>query len=144
MNKAILLAAVNIIRPIDIIWGDAMIQMAAGAVQEDDLSKLSWKHHFYRPIDNFRFFDIGIYDIDNAPERAHVFWSRMIKQLVDDPFGYYPDGGWNYVGRISHLLQDMSSPSHALAKSHAKIDYSCKYEQWYKEYGQEYIKSTRL
>jgi len=64
-----------------------------------------------------------------ARDEALTRWNSMVTQFVNGQFDGGDDvGAWHFLGRVSHLLQDMSSPLHAVAQPHNP----CMFEDFWK------------
>jgi hypothetical protein len=96
-------------------------RMGEGVVQEDitwDILGESFRYlqHGYNPLTNS-----GFSIFTSARDRAYNIWNDRMEPYFMQ--GYLDaeetptqwGGAWQQLGRVSHLLQDMSSPLHALA-----------------------------
>jgi hypothetical protein len=64
-----------------------------------------------------------------AHDEASTRWDSMASAFIN---GHFEDGdgfgAWHFLGRVSHLLQDMSSPLHIFGQSHIP-PLNCKFEE---------------
>ncbi|MEN8255226.1 MAG: hypothetical protein ABFR33_07130 [Verrucomicrobiota bacterium] len=92
---------------------DATYQVIKGSKEEDEIGTLPYFNHFW---DQDGGPDGGIpsFGSENAYQRASRFW--------DDAMAYYADGNkasaYHTLGRITHLLTDMSVPAHVHNDDH--------------------------
>ena len=97
-------------------------RMRQGAVDEDIDPR--WMGHAYNPLTG-----LGFLGGTTARDTSLTRWNSMSSAFSDGRFsGGDEDGAWHYLGRVSHLLQDMSSPLHALAWPHPPQSFACQFE----------------
>lgn len=86
-------------------------------------------NHGYNPLTNSGFVtDYGIGA--TARDTAFTRWNSMTSSFIDGRLdGGDGDGAWHYLGRVSHLLQDMSSPLHALGTYWHAL--GCQFEEFW-------------
>lgn len=131
-------------------WGMAWQRLHEGAAQEDE-SFLSvsgeivrQREHAYNPTTNKGFNVVGI-QFGTARDRALSIWNDSLLGAYSTGDLYSEEvgasgkigGAWQLLGRISHLLQDMTAPLHGLAIQH--VYPSCKFENAWKTSGQKLI-----
>jgi len=91
------------------------IRMREGAMQED--TGIRAIDHAYNPLTDGAF-TAGT----TARNEATARWNSMVSAFASGNLdGGDGDGAWHYLGRTSHLLQDMTSPMHAFAQEHVGI-----------------------
>jgi hypothetical protein len=106
-------------------------RMLEGSRDEDNFDGVlpRFRNHFYRPLDNTGLVFVG-YEYDTARDVSTTRWNSMSSAFQNGQYtGGDGVGAWHYLGRISHLLQDMTAPLHVLNISHKD---GCNYEEWYK------------
>jgi len=81
-----------------------------GEKQDEIVQSLAWKGHAYNPVTEKTFFNADGFGIDNAVKHAETIWTDLNKDTVTNKYFH--------IGRISHLIEDMTSPAHAHAVSH--------------------------
>ena len=125
MDYAVNIAVADLGLPIDgsmTARGDEWNRLWEGAEDEDIDPR--WLNHFFRPIDN-----AGMTGGVIAPVKATEYWNSMISAYVNGNLnGGDGNGAWHYLGRISHLLQDMTSPMHVFDKAHPN---TCNFESYW-------------
>jgi hypothetical protein len=97
-------------------------RMRDGSIDEDNSGR--YYDHAYNPLTG------SSWDIwGEIPTRHEALsrWNSMVSAFNSGNL-YEGDGigAWHYLGRVSHLLQDMSSPLHVFAIQHGLIN--CKFE----------------
>jgi hypothetical protein len=106
-------------------------RMREGARDEDIAPR--WMDHAYNPINDGAFIVDGIY-YNTAHYVSSVRWETMATQFsigsIDGGDGV---GAWHFLGRVSHLLQDMTSPLHVFAQSHPDYVWPCRFESYWKD-----------
>ena len=81
--------------------------------------------HAWNPLSG-RIFPLGISARDAAADR----WNRMANAFLAGDFNGGDDAGaWHYLGRASHLVQDMTSPLHVFAIQH--LNPTCQFEVYW-------------
>jgi hypothetical protein len=104
--------------------------LIAGAGHEDDdncLLDQRYRHHGFNPVTGASF-DTGLPGEDlNAKNRARRLWAKMLYCWIEGERNGYENtsdlpgctlhtgGYFHYLGRVSHLLQDMAAPGHVHA-----------------------------
>ncbi|MFI4910666.1 MAG: HEAT repeat domain-containing protein [Sedimentisphaeraceae bacterium JB056] len=96
--------------------GTQKIKMKEGSADEDSSSRPL--DHAYRPIDGGSF-PFGT----TALKESQARWGSMVDAFEEN------GDGWHYLGRVSHILQDMSSPLHVFAVQH--LTFGCKFESYW-------------
>lgn len=82
-----------------------------GSQQDGKVPILSWKSHGYHPVTGEVWY--GLPDIgDNAYVYSDDIWSDIVSS--NNPFFH--------IGRLSHLIEDMTSIAHANADQHISCD----------------------
>lgn len=106
------------------------LRLAQGAVDEDDPATRALDHAF-NPVNNGAF----PFSTVTAGNAAASRWNRMNSAFIaGNRDGGDEQGAWHFLGRASHLLQDMASPLHTYARDHAPIPLvsgSCMYEGYW-------------
>ena len=99
-----------------------------GAADEDNPITRSLDHAF-NPLTDGKFFGASMTARSAALER----WNSMTAAFVSGNFNGGDDSGaWHFLGRTSHLLQDMTSPMHAFALWHTGItEPVCQFETYW-------------
>jgi len=94
--------------------GEYSERMVEGAYDEDRLGR--WFDHFYNPV-NGR----GLSELTSmtARQQAKIYWTEEV--LPAYKRGEASDA-WYYLGRIAHLVQDMTVPAHVLLDPHPSFD----------------------
>jgi hypothetical protein len=93
---------------------------------DEDFPGTRTTDHAYNPLTGETF----VFGSMNALETAADRWGRMVRAFGNGNFdGGDGSGAWHFLGRASHMLQDMTSPLHVLAQQHAVI--SCKFEDYW-------------
>jgi len=103
-------------------------RMVAGSSDEDEWPRFFF--HFYNPDNNSGLLNAGLRGELTARSKAEAMWNSSMKAYWGDSddtmteglLGLYEEGdatrvGW-YLGRLAHLVQDMSVPSHVLPDTH--------------------------
>lgn len=111
-------------------------KMQEGARDEDILPRWLW--HAYNPVNTSGFIIDGIY-YNTAHTESAARWSSMATAFASGNLdGGDGSGAWHYLGRVSHLLQDMSAPLHVFAESHPAVSvydstygWPCKFEAYW-------------
>ncbi len=110
-------------------------RMKEGAVDEDKTfdilgESLRYLQHGYNPLTNS-----GFSVFTSAHDRAYNIWNDRMEPYFEQGYLDNPEtstqwgGAWQQLGRVSHLLQDMSSPLHALATEwHILV---CEFEEFW-------------
>ena len=108
-------------------------RMREGAAEEDTggtIPYLRTLNHAYSPL-NDGAFGGGT----TARNEANTRWSSMVSAFVSGNLdGGDGAGAWHYLGRTSHLLQDMTSPMHVFAQGHMGIygfSEACRFEGYW-------------
>ncbi len=83
-----------------------------GEKQDVNAYLFAWKEHAYNPLtgDTFFYGNDDTYLFGNAMKEAEAIWTKLNEDEVTNKYFH--------IGRISHLIEDMASPSHAHAISH--------------------------
>ncbi len=94
--------------------GTPYTRMHEGAADEDNDTRAL--DHAYNPLTGGMFPLASMTARDAAADR----WSSMVNAFLAGNFdGRDGAGAWHYLGRASHLIQDMTSPLHTFALQHA-------------------------
>ncbi len=118
-----------------VLTGIQQIRLEEGAVDEDKHVALETiersKAHFYNPLTGE-----GLPLCDTSLHRAYTIWNELMTPFFEQ--GYLEaqeseippqwGGAWQQLGRVSHLLQDMSSPLHVLGIAHP---FTCEFENYW-------------
>jgi len=95
-----------------------------GAYDEDDDGRPV--NHAYNPMT-----DAGFPLGGTARNEIATRWIQMTGAFSSGNYdGGDNSGAWHYLGRVSHLMQDMGSPLHSLAIEH--LSPSCQFELYWK------------
>ncbi len=101
-------------------------RMREGVYDEDNGIRSA--NHAFNPI-SYGAFPTGTVARDEALTR----WNSMTAAFVDGNLdGGDGDGAWHFSGRLSHILQDMTSPLHVLAVEHIPPRY-CQFEVFWED-----------
>jgi hypothetical protein len=95
--------------------GTPYTRMHEGAADEDNPSTRSLDHA-YNPMTD------GVFPLGSmtARDAAADRWASMVSAFLAGNFdGGDGVGAWHYLGRASHLVQDLTSPLHVFAIQHA-------------------------
>ncbi|HOH30095.1 MAG TPA: hypothetical protein PLC40_10485, partial [Candidatus Hydrogenedentes bacterium] len=131
-------------------WGMAWQRLHEGAAQEDESfisvsgEIIRQREHAYNPTTNKGFNVVGI-QFGTARDRALSIWNDSLLGAYSTGDLYSEEvgasgkigGAWQLLGRISHLLQDLTAPLHGLAIQH--VYPSCKFENTWKISGEKLI-----
>jgi hypothetical protein len=99
-------------------------RMHEGAADEDSGTRPL--NHAYNPMTGATF-PLGAM---NARDAAAIRWNSMSNAFfVGNLDGGDDVGAWHFLGRTSHLLQDMTSPLHSLAIEH--LEPVCQFEKYW-------------
>ncbi len=103
-------------------------RLREGASDEDNPVTRSLNHAF-NPLTDGKFFGASQTARDAALER----WNSMTAAFASGNLDGGDDAGaWHFLGRTSHLLQDMTSPLHAFALWHSGVtEPVCQYEEYW-------------
>ncbi len=99
-------------------------RMREGAADEDD--GIRSLDHAYNPLTDGKFPLAGMTARAAAVDRWNNMTSAFLAGNLDGGDG---SGAWHWLGRASHLVQDMTSPLHVFALQHATE--SCKFEAYW-------------
>jgi hypothetical protein len=105
--------------------GTAYTRMHEGAADEDNPSTRSLDHAWNPMTD-------GMFPLASmtARDAAYDRWTNMASAFVAGNFdGGDGAGAWHYLGRASHLVQDLTSPLHVFAIQHAVP--TCQFEAYW-------------
>ncbi|NLV46145.1 MAG: hypothetical protein GXY07_16785, partial [Candidatus Hydrogenedentes bacterium] len=125
-----------------VIWN----RLHEGAAQEDSVfisatgETIRQREHAYNPLTNKGFNILGI-QFGTARDRSRSIWNSDLVNAFENGDLYTEEiggngqlgGAWQLLGRISHLLEDMTAPLHGLAVQH--VTPSCKFEETWKVSG---------
>ena len=111
--------------PTPLIFGTTQTtRMHEGAADEDSGARPL--NHAYNPMTGGTF-PLGTM---NARDTAAIRWSSMSNAFFFGNLdGGDDSGAWHFLGRTSHLLQDMTSPLHSLAIKH--LEPTCQFEKYW-------------
>ncbi len=126
--------------------GLAWQRLHEGAEQEDQIfatvsgEVIRQREHAYNPMTNKGFNVLGI-QFGTARDRALSIWNDSLVNafamgdLYTEEIGSSGQlgGGWQLLGRVSHLLEDLTAPLHGLAIQH--VYPGCKFEDTWKTSG---------
>ena len=119
-------AAANLECPLSLAsWQEE--RLIEGAADEDSPFTRSFDHG-YNPVSN------GAFTLGNtARNESGTRWSSMNDKFNTGALdGGDKVGAWHYLGRVSHLIQDMSSPLHSMAIDHDPIiSCVCQFEKYW-------------
>ncbi|MCX7044084.1 MAG: hypothetical protein NTX50_01175 [Candidatus Sumerlaeota bacterium] len=100
-------------------------QMHNGSMDED--SGIRSLNHGYNPLTGTGFHSISFNARDTAADR----YASMISAFDNGHYSGGDDvGAWHFLGRTSHLLQDMASPLHSMGIDHLG---NCNYESYWRD-----------
>jgi PKD repeat protein len=105
--------------------GTPYTRMHEGAADEDNPSTRSLDHA-YNPMTD------GMFPLASmtARDAAYDRWTNMITAFLTGNYdGGDGVGAWHYLGRASHLVEDLTSPLHVFALQHAVP--SCQFEAYW-------------
>ena len=105
--------------------GAQYTRMHEGAADEDTPATRSLDHA-YNPMTD------GAFPLASmtARDAAYDRWTNMISAFLTGNFdGGDGVGAWHYLGRASHLVQDLTSPLHVFALQHALP--TCQFETYW-------------
>jgi len=106
------------------LTGTPYTRMHEGTYDEDNGTRSL--DHAWNPLSGGMFPLASMAARDTAADR----WNSMTAAFVAGNFdGGDGSGAWHYLGRASHLIQDMTSPLHVLALQHAVP--SCQFENYW-------------
>jgi len=92
-------------------------QVREGSIDEDS-GLLRFRHHFYNPITEE---GLNLPTANTARNRAGDLWAQAVaKHVTGMTTGN--DNAFHLLGRVLHLLQDMTSPSHVHNDAHGGLD----------------------
>jgi hypothetical protein len=104
--------------------GAQATRMREGAYDEDNGTRSL--DHAWNPLTGDMFPLATMTARDAAADR----WNSMVNAFLAGNFdGGDGSGAWHYLGRASHLIQDMTSPLHSFAMQHAAP--SCQFENYW-------------
>jgi len=99
-------------------------RLREGAYDEDNGTRSL--DHAYNPLTDGKFPLASMTACEAAADR----WTSMLPAFVTGNLdGGDGSGAWHFLGRASHLVQDMTSPLHVFAIEHATV--SCKFEDYW-------------
>jgi len=133
--------------------GSAWSRMWEGAEQEDIIGEIQGetvrsKEHAYNPLINRGFLE-GTMNYGTARDRSLSIWDDRMIPYFREGYLYQEEttsqagGSWQQLGRVSHLLQDMTSPLHVFANLHLLYVWPCMYEGYWAQ-NQDYLKNSIL
>ena len=108
--------------------GTASTRMSEGARDEDSPVTRSLDHS-YNPLTGGKWSGASMTARDASLDR----WNSMTAAFVNGAFdGGDGSGAWHFLGRASHLLQDMTAPLHVFALWHTGVtEPVCQYEGYW-------------
>src|SRR3954462_13662025 len=102
---------------------DKRLLLQQGAYDEDNVPRPI--NHAYNPMT-----DAGFPTGGTARDEIATRWIQMTGAFSSgNYYGGDNSGAWHYLGRASHLMQDMGSPLHSLAIEH--LSPSCQFELYW-------------
>lgn len=110
------------------IPGTPSARLREAAYDEDNPVTRSLNHAF-NPLTDGKFAGASM----TARDAALEYWNSMAAAFVSgDRDGGDGSGAWHFLGRTSHLLQDMTSPLHAFALWHTGVtEPVCQFEGYW-------------
>ncbi|MBM3883487.1 MAG: hypothetical protein FJ387_27915 [Verrucomicrobia bacterium] len=91
--------------------------------KDEDIPLTRTLNHAYNPVSGGSF-PTGT----TARNEISTRWTSMLNAFAaGNVNGGDESGAWHYLGRVSHLMQDMTSPLHAFAVEHAP----CQFEKYW-------------
>jgi len=112
------------LNPSLILSGTCSNRMREGAYDEDNGTRSL--DHAWNPLTGGMFPLASMTARDAATDRWNSMVSALAAGNIDGGDG---SGAWHFLGRASHLIQDMTSPLHVFALQHAAP--TCKFEDYW-------------
>ena len=107
--------------------GPEWTRLKEGSRQEDE--GIRCFNHFYNPMDNGAMINAGVV-LDTAREQSLDHWGEVANAFLAGQFnGGDGVGAWHWLGRTSHLMQDMTAILHVLNFQH--LSPSCQFEAFW-------------
>lgn len=121
-----------------VIDPDRTAQLRQGAYDEDNTivdpgnGAARPLNHAYNPITDKGFLGNG-FIATTARNEITIRWASMAKAFADGNLdGGDNAGAWHYLGRVSHLMQDMTSPLHVMTIWHDGVIHpTCQFESYW-------------
>jgi len=119
--------------PAPLTFTSAQTTRLREGARDEDMPDTRSLNHGYNPMNDGPF----PFATTTARVAGAERWSSMDNAFIAGNFDGGDDvGAWHFLGRASHLLQDMSSPLHTFAIGHAGIPLfseSCQFEHYWEE-----------